>query len=41
MNLISGIHNFCERKKYAFNILPEYSIITCVFESNFAKNLLK
>ena len=28
LNLISGIYNFCERREYAFNILPEYSIIT-------------
>ncbi len=28
MNLISGTYNFCERKEYAFNVLPEYSIIT-------------
>jgi hypothetical protein len=27
INLISGTHNFCERKEYAFNVLPEYSII--------------
>ena len=27
MNLISGIHNFCERREYAFNVLSEYSII--------------
>ena len=29
MNLISGIHDFCERKEYTFNILLEYNIITC------------
>jgi hypothetical protein len=28
MNLISGSHNFCERREYAFNVLLEYSIIT-------------
>jgi hypothetical protein len=28
INLISGTHNFCERKEYAFNILPKYLIIT-------------
>ena len=28
MNLISRTHNFCERSKYAFNVLPEYNIIT-------------
>jgi hypothetical protein len=28
MNLISGTHNFCERREYAFNVLPEYLIIT-------------
>ena len=28
--LISGIHNFCERREYAFNVLSEYSIITHV-----------
>ena len=28
MNLISGTHDFYERREYAFNILPEYSIIT-------------
>ncbi len=28
MNLISRTHNLCERKEYAFNVLPEYSIIT-------------
>jgi hypothetical protein len=27
MNLISGTHDFCERREYAFNVLPEYSII--------------
>jgi hypothetical protein len=28
MNLISGAHNFCERREYAFNVLLEYLIIT-------------
>ena len=28
MNLISMIHDFCERREYAFNVLSEYSIIT-------------
>ena len=28
MNLINGTHNFCERKEYKYNVLPEYSIIT-------------
>ena len=28
MNLINKTHNFCERREYAFNVLPEYSIIT-------------
>ena len=28
MNLISGTHNFRERREYAFNVLPEYNIIT-------------
>ena len=28
INLISKIHNFYEREKYIFNILPEYNIIT-------------
>ena len=27
MNLISGIHHFCERREYSFNIVREYSII--------------
>ena len=27
MNLISRIHNFCGRREYAFNVLPEYLII--------------
>jgi hypothetical protein len=27
MNLISGTHDFYERKKYAFNVLSEYNII--------------
>ena len=27
MNLISGTYDFCERKKYAFNVIPKYSII--------------
>jgi hypothetical protein len=27
MNLISGIHDFCEKRKYEFNVFPEYSII--------------
>ena len=31
MNLISGTHDFCERREYAFNILLEYSIITFLF----------
>ena len=33
MNLINGIHNFCERREYTFNVLPEYSIITRERES--------
>ena len=28
MNLISKIINLCEKRKYTFNILPEYLIIT-------------
>jgi hypothetical protein len=28
INLISGTHNFYERREYAFNVLPEYLIIT-------------
>jgi hypothetical protein len=28
MNLISETHDFCERREYAFNVLPEYNIIT-------------
>ena len=28
VNLISKIHNFCEKKKYIFNVLPKYLIIT-------------
>ena len=28
INLISGTHNFCKRREYAFNILLEYLIIT-------------
>jgi hypothetical protein len=28
MNLISETHHLCERREYAFNVLPEYSIIT-------------
>ena len=31
MNLISWTHNFYERRKYTFNILREYSIITHPF----------
>jgi hypothetical protein len=27
MNLICGTYNFYERREYAFNVLPEYSII--------------
>ena len=27
INLISRFYNFCERREYAFNVLPEYSII--------------
>ena len=27
MNLISGTHDFCERREYAFNVLLEYNII--------------
>jgi hypothetical protein len=27
MNFINEIHNFCERREYAFNILSEYDII--------------
>ena len=30
--LISGIYHLCERKKYAFNVLPEYSIITLMID---------
>ncbi len=26
--LINGIHDFCERREYAFNVLQKYSIIT-------------
>ena len=28
MILISETHDFCERREYTFNVLPEYSIIT-------------
>ena len=28
MNLINRIHDFCERREYAFNVLSKYSIIT-------------
>jgi hypothetical protein len=31
MNLISGTHHFYERREYAFNVLPEYYIITLIF----------
>ena len=27
MNLISGTHHSCERREYAFMVLPEYTII--------------
>jgi hypothetical protein len=27
MNLINRTHYFCERREYAFNVLPEYDII--------------
>ena len=27
INLISGIHHFCERREYTFNVLSEYIII--------------
>ena len=27
MNLISRTYHFCEKKKYAFNILPKHDII--------------
>jgi hypothetical protein len=27
MNLINGTHDFCERREYVFNVLPEYNII--------------
>jgi hypothetical protein len=27
MNLISGTLHFCEKREYAFNVLPEYDII--------------
>ena len=27
MNLISEIHDFCEKREYVFNVFPEYSII--------------
>jgi hypothetical protein len=30
MDLISGTHHFYEKMEYAFNVLPEYSIITMV-----------
>jgi hypothetical protein len=32
MNLISGTQHFCERREYAFNILPEYNIIIRSFD---------
>ncbi len=28
MNLISGTHDFCEKREYVFYVLPEYNIIT-------------
>ena len=28
MNLISGTHHLCERNKYAFMVLQEYTIIS-------------
>ena len=28
LNLINETHNFCERRKYTFNVLLEYNIIT-------------
>ena len=30
MNLINETHDFYEKNKYAFNVLPEYNIITRV-----------
>ena len=35
MNLISGTHNFCEKKEYAFNVLPEYLIITSILQQKY------
>ena len=31
INLISRVHNFCERREYTFNILPKYLIIIQIF----------
>jgi hypothetical protein len=31
MYLISAIYNLCERRKYVFNVLLEYSIITLFY----------
>ena len=36
MNLISETHHFCERREYAFNVLPEYYIITQEKDHSFA-----
>jgi hypothetical protein len=33
MNLISGTHNLCEKREYAFNVFLEYSIITRILYS--------
>ncbi len=34
INLINGTHDFCERREYAFNVLPEYNIITSINTQN-------
>jgi hypothetical protein len=34
INLIYGTHDFCERREYAFNVLPKYSIITLSKDPN-------
>ena len=39
MILISGTHDFCERREYVFKVLPEYSITTFGFRPKYLQQL--
>ncbi len=34
MNLINETHHLCEMREYTFNVLPEYFIITHLFDAS-------